>query len=134
MLGVFSLPIVFADSSTQKTISKNAQVIINSNVYGTMTGQINECGESFQFSFMINPNTVHYDWVSVEEITCDSKQYKFHHVYLEVWEGKADNIHDTHEMHYSKHIKPVRESKDYSSLIDPFDKLGLRAAFIFTEN
>ncbi len=136
VLVFFLIPDVYAEITTidqQKTISQDLTVTVNSAGRVAFTGQINECGEALQWSIYIVGNEVYYDWVAVEKITCNGREYEFHHVYLEVWERKADNIRDAHEMYYSKHLEPVRESKDKSSLLEPFDKLGLRGAFIFID-
>jgi len=134
ILFVIVLLVSVPDADAQKIISKNMEITLNSAGYAAITGQINQCGEALQFSFYIDSTTnkINYDWKAIPEIKCNGITYKFHHVFLEVWEGEADNIHDIHEMFYSSHIKPVRENKDYSRLIDPLDIVGLRAAFIFT--
>ena len=136
VLVFFLIPDVDAGMTieNQKTISKNISVTVNSDGRVAITGQINECGQVFQWSIYIVGDDVFYDWTAIEKIKCNGKEWLFHHVYLEVWEGKADNAGDTHEMFWSPHLEPIRENKDNSRFLDPFDKLGMRAAFIYTDH
>lgn len=115
----------------QLTIAQDSKITIFSTGNGAMHGQFSACGETFTYSYYINLDKIFYDWQSVEKVKCKGLEYKYHHVYLEVWEGKADNIYDTHEMHYSKLLEPKRESKDYSRFIDPLDILGIHTSFTF---
>lgn len=136
VLVFFLIPDVDAGMTieNQKTFSKDLTVTVKSDGRVAITGQINACGNALQWSIYIVGQEVFYDWTAVEKIKCYGKEWLFHHVYLEVWEGKADNNGDTHEMYWSPHLEPIRESKDKSRYLDPFDKLGIHAAFIYTDH
>lgn len=138
---ILGVPYVEADKNDErhaknwKYVSQDNIITLNSNGDGSLTDIIYQCGQTFHYTYYINGNTnfVSYEWLSTEEMTCDGKQWEFHHVYLEVWERKADNVRDLHEMFSSSSLESTREYKDYSRLIDPFDTLGLHTAFVFTE-
>ncbi len=136
VLVFFLIPDVYAGITIdqQKTLSQNLTVTVNSDGRVAFTGQINECGQALQWSIYIVENEVYYDWTAIDKIKCNGKEWLFHHVYLEVWEGKADDAGDTHEMYYSTRIEPHREAKDYSRFLQPFDKLGMHAAFIYVDH
>lgn len=125
-------PVMVHPYSKHLTISQDSKLTIRSDGYGATHGFISACGQVFTYSYYINLDKLYYQWGGVpEKLTCKGVKYEFHHVYLEVWEGKADNIKDAHEMFFSPHAKQKGEKKDASSLFDPLDVLGTHSAFIY---
>ncbi|WP_428325660.1 hypothetical protein [Nitrosopumilus sp.] len=130
-------------SEKWKNFHEKSKVTIKSNGSVQISGISKTCqGQILSYTFSINGNKIVYDWTSVEKTKClkklkngtyEMRTYEWHHVVMEVWEGKADNIKDTHEMMYSEKINPTRQISDTSSLMKTGDKLNVRVIFAFVE-
>lgn len=126
-----------------KTFSEKSKVTVKPGGAVQITGKVLACqGQSMPYSFSILGKEIVYDWTGVEKVKCSKKlangsyetrTYEWHHVHMEVWEGKADNIKDAHEMMHSKKLKPTKQPLDTSSLIKAGDKLNAYIAFVFVE-
>lgn len=127
----------------QKTLDEKSKLTVRPDGTAQVSGMIVTCqGQPMPYSFSIVGDKIFYDWTGVEKIQCpkkldngsyETRTFEWHSVHMEVWEGKADNIKDTHETMITHQIKPTREFSDTSSLIKPGDKLNLRIAFTFIE-
>ena len=130
-------------SEKWKTFSEKSKITIKPNGSVEIAGKVIACqGQVMPYTFSINGKEIVYDWAGVEKVKCPKKlkngsyeirTFEWRNVHMVVWEGKADNINDTHEMMTSKKIKPTKQPSDTSSLMNAGDKLNVRVSFVFAE-
>ncbi|WP_428323987.1 hypothetical protein [Nitrosopumilus sp.] len=142
-IGTVDAVSIMGGTGDWKIFSDTSKVTVKPDGAVQITGQVLACqGQAMPYTFSINGNEIVYDWTGVEKVKCpkklkngsyETRTFEWHHVHMEVWEGKADNIKDTHEMMHSKKIKPTKQSTDTSSLMKAGDKLNIKVAFVFVE-